>query len=177
MEMPSWNNVKSKLSGTPPEQLMATIHELWDLSTQNKEYINAKFNAQKNAHVLAKYKERIRHPFFPKRGFGSLELRPAKSAIAEYYKATKDTAGKLELLLYYVECGTEFTNEYGDIDERFYNSLESALTQFTDICKDKPNLISPFVSRLQDLKKNTENIGWGYGDFVCDEASELVAMA
>ena len=137
MEMPSWKNVKSKLSDTPPEQLMATIHELWDLSTQHKEYINAKFNAQKNAHVLAKYRKRIRH----------------------------------------VECGTEFTNEYGDIDEQFYNSLESRLTQFTDICKDKPNLISPFVSRLQNLKNNTASIGWGYGDFVRDKASELVAMA
>jgi hypothetical protein len=82
MELPSWNSVKSKLSGTPPEQLMATIHELWDLSTQNKEYINAKFNAQKNAHVLAKYKERIRHPFFPKRGYGDFACDEASELVA-----------------------------------------------------------------------------------------------
>ena len=28
-------------------------------------------------------------------------------------------------MLYYVEMGVQFTNAYGDIDEAFYNSMES----------------------------------------------------
>jgi hypothetical protein len=31
----------------------------------------------------------------------------------------------VELLITYVENGTKFTHEYGDIDERFYDSVES----------------------------------------------------
>lgn len=33
-------------------------------------------------------------------------------------------------MLYYVECGIKFTNLYGDIDERFYYSLESMFSAF-----------------------------------------------
>ena len=37
--------------------------------------------------------------------------------------------GVVELLMTYVENGTRFTREYGDIDERFYSSVESALDE------------------------------------------------
>jgi len=32
-------------------------------------------------------------------------------------------------MLTYVENGTQFTREYGDIDEPFYNSLDSVLAE------------------------------------------------
>lgn len=28
-------------------------------------------------------------------------------------------------MIYYVECGVELTNEYGDIDESYYSSVEN----------------------------------------------------
>ena len=42
-------------------------------------------------------------------------------------------------MLYYVECGVEFTNLYGDIDERFYSSLESMFADFVMILNSMEN--------------------------------------
>ena len=67
--------------------------------------------------------------FFPARGIGKLKLGEARKAIRDYRKATGDLSGTAELLMTYVENGTRFTREFGDIDERFYSSVESALDE------------------------------------------------
>jgi hypothetical protein len=36
--------------------------------------------------------------------------------VTEYRKAAGDPDGMLELMIYYVECGTACTADYGDID-------------------------------------------------------------
>jgi len=75
--------------------------------------------------MLEKYRGKIVEQFCPARGEAKLKLGEARKAIKEYWKATGDVSGKAELLMTYVEQGAEFTCDYGDIDERFYNSLES----------------------------------------------------
>lgn len=48
-----------------------------------------------------------------------------RKAISDYKKASGDEVGVLDIMVYYVEMGTKFTLEYGDIYEEFYDSLES----------------------------------------------------
>ena len=36
-------------------------------------------------------------------------------------------------MLFYVECGVEFTNMYGDINEAFYYSIESMFADFVRV--------------------------------------------
>jgi hypothetical protein len=72
-------------------------------------------------------------------------------------------------MLHYVEIGTEFANTYGDINESFYNSLESILVDFYEgILKtsDPVQVYVQFDKRLVPLKKTTYGIGRGYGDVV-----------
>jgi hypothetical protein len=85
-------------------------------------------------------------------------LRDARHLIRDYRKATKDTVGTLDLMLHYVETGTEFTNTYGDINEPFYNSLESVLNDFCEgIFKssDPEQSYGQFNKRLVALKKGS----------------------
>lgn len=69
-------------------------------------------------------------------------------------------------MLYYVECGVEFTNLYGDIDERFYSSLESMFADFVMILNSMENdsFYRRQSKRIRAVFEDTRNIGWGFSD-------------
>jgi hypothetical protein len=107
--------------------------------------------------------------FFPTRGFGKLKLGEARKAIRDYRKATGNLPGTAELLLTYVENGARFTHEYGDIDERFYRSVESALEELAVLLRGEARELYPsFCGRLASVEQITDGIGWGFHDFVAD---------
>ena len=163
----TWTEVKKALQTQyNKDGVICLIKELYDLSVKNKDFLNAKF-AKNSTTMLEKYKEIVIEPFFPKKGgFGKLKLMPAKKAISDYKKATNDILGTLDLMLTYVESGTDFTVQFGDIDENFYNSLVSVLYQFKKLITLKD--LEYFKVRLIKLNDKACNIGWGYGDGVSD---------
>jgi len=74
----------------------------------------------------------------------------------------------------YVENGVRFTCEYGDIDERFYNSMESALEELADLLRGPGREVYPrFPDRLAKVEEKTNGIGWGFHDFICDVVGQL----
>ena len=64
-------------------------------------------------------KEAVLECFFPKRGF-KLRLKDARKVISDFKKLEPDPESLADVMLYYVECGVRFTNDFGDIDEPFY---------------------------------------------------------
>jgi len=85
----------------------------------------------------------------------------------------------IDLLLTYVETGTRFTNSFGDINENFYSSLESALGEMVDLFRTPVG--RPFYARFQDrlrkLQRAASGIGWGYSDVVLETLGQLEADA
>jgi hypothetical protein len=74
----------------------------------------------------------------------------------------------------YVENGAQFTHQYGDIDERFYSSIESALDELASLLKGKGRDLYPqFSKRLAKVERLTNGIGWGFHDFVADVVADL----
>jgi hypothetical protein len=69
-------------------------------------------------------------------------------------------------MLYYVESGIEFTNQFGEIDEAFYNSLESVYLSTLKLLK-KENLLDFFADRFAKVLVNTSGIGWDFHDNLC----------
>jgi len=119
---------------------------------------------------------RIVDQFFPARGDGKLKLGEARKAIRDYRKATGNLPGTVELLMTYVENGTRFTHEYGDIDERFYDSVESALEELAALLRGEARGLYPQLrDRLDRVENMTEGIGWGFHDFVADVVAQLEA--
>jgi hypothetical protein len=103
-------------------------------------------------------------------------LGEARKAIRDYRKATGNLPGTVELLMTYVENGTRFTHEYGDIDERFYDSVESALEELAALLRGEARGLYPQLrDRLDRVEKMTEGIGWGFHDFVADVVAQLEA--
>ena len=124
--------------------------------------------------ILEKYRGKIVEQFFPSRGFGKLKLGEARKAIREYQKATGSVPGTAELLMTYVENGAEFTSEYGDIDERFYNSVESALEDLANLLQGEgQELYFQFSERLDAVETLTSGIGWGFHDFIAEVVARL----
>ena len=69
-------------------------------------------------------------------------------------------------MLYYVECGVEFTNLYGDIDERFCSNLESMFSAFVMFFNSIENdsFYCRQSKRIRAVFEDTRNIGWGFSD-------------
>jgi len=91
--------------------------------------------------------------------------RRARKAIADYRKATADEAGEIALMLHYVETGTAFTCEFGDIDETFYDSLLSVARKAAEKIGKLPAVErESYRDRLWGLVESSDGIGWGYHD-------------
>lgn len=99
---------------------------------------------------------------------GALRYSVAEKAIDSYSKASGDFEGKMELMFFYVENGVDFTNEYGDIDEKFYDKVGGMLEKFCTLLKtpEGKTLYPRFKKRLFEIRKKTKGIGWGFGDEV-----------
>ena len=177
---PEWSDIRKRLLLLDRSELLAQIKDLWTISDENRRFLESRFaQGQEQAEaVLADYKQEITDCFFGERGFSNdlPKMREARRLIRDFRKSTKDTGCTLDLMLHYVETGTEFTNAYGDINEPFYNSLESVLVNFCeDIFKssDPEQAYAQFNKRLVALKKAADGIGWGYGDAVQEILNDL----
>ena len=76
-------------------------------------------------------------------------------------------------MLTFVENGTEFTLQFGDIDEPFYNHLASVLNEMVQLLCQDAELYLRFRERIARLERHAGDIGWGYGDLLRQEVNFL----
>jgi hypothetical protein len=179
-QKPQWSDIRRRLLLLGNNELIAQIKDLYAISDENSRFLESRFAQGQDLiqAVLGDYKQEIIHCFFGERGISDdlPRLRDARRLIRNYHKATKDSSGALDLMLHYVETGTEFTNTYGDINEPFYNSLESVLVDFCEGIFKSPDPEQAYVQfnkRLVALKRAAYGIGWGYGDAVQEIIDDL----
>ena len=174
----AWSAVRQQLSTWEKPALLALVKDLFEAAAENRDFIEARcFAGEGGSEVLESYRNRITEQFYPARGFGKLKLGEARKAIRAYRKATKDLAGTAELLMTYVENGASFACDFGNSDERFYNSMESALDELADLLHGEARGLYPqFQGRLASLMQGTKDIGWGFHDFVADVVGQMEAQ-
>ena len=178
MKNRSWSSLASKIESLPQNDLAALIKDLYDLSSDNRDFVTARILASGNAAgsiVLDGYRERVEKAFYPMRGgFRRPKLTDGRKAISDYRKAVGDNAGLAELMITYVESGVRFTNEFGEIDEGFYNSIEAVME---NLCKlllaEGKELYFRLEERIRSLRDDTSHIGWGFGDYMADQVAML----
>ena len=170
-----WSAVRQHLATWDKPALLALVKDLYDAAVVNRDFIQARCQADESGgEVLEKYRGKVVEQFFPTRGFGKLKLSEARKAIRDYRKATGNLPGTAELLMTYVENGTRFTHEYGDIDERFYSSVESALDELAALLRGEAReMYPPFSERLARVEQMSDGIGWGFHDFVAGLVGQL----
>lgn len=174
----SWTEIDKQLKELAAEDMIKLLRGLHDLSPQNKAWLRAKLLpiAQDTQYLEDCRRKVSNYVYKETRGMPSMpRFREAKKVITEYRKSTSDLRGTLDLMLTYVERGHEFTNDFGDIDEPFYDALINMLERFRVELRRSPakyELYAQFRSRLMAMRK-TSDIGWGYGDFIRETVNEL----
>jgi hypothetical protein len=152
--------------------LLTLVKCLYEAAAENRDFIQARIQPGGDE-SLEKYRSKIVEQFFPTRGEGKLKLGEARKAIRDYRNATGNLAGTAELLMTYVENGAEFTADYGDIDERFYSSVESVLDELAALLRGEEGMYPQFSERLARVEQLTDGIGWGFHDYVGDVIEQL----
>ena len=177
---PSWRNVKQVMSHWSDDQLRGLIQDLYRLNSGNADFLHARLLSDAGAdNLLDPYKRRIREAICPEEPWREdVRLSDARRAINDYKKAKGDVRNLLTLMLYYVKCGNDFTLEFGDIDEAFYDSLCSMVDQIKKrlLAEGSTELVAEFLPMLEhEFQRIDGQMGWGYPDEVGEQIAVLRA--
>jgi len=156
------NTLKKHLEALSREALIAEVLKLYDKIKSVKDYYEMDLGTDTSA-VLNAYKTKIERQYFPKRGYGNPKASEIRALISAFKKIAVFEFDVVDLLIFRVEQAVNFTNAYGDIDEAFYSSAESA---FDDALKlaQKTAILTHIRERSINIVKETKNIGWGFHD-------------
>ena len=175
----NWTDIRKILKDAPNEILLELIKGLYNLSPQNKAFIRTQIlPGQQDTELLEKSRKQVIRAIYPDTvNFPGLpRFGESRKIIRAYQKATSDISGTLDLMLLHVERGTQFTGDFGDIDEPFYIALETMLGNAVDLLFESPDpeaLYEQFSKRFQGLERAASQIGWGYGDNVSEMIGDL----
>ncbi len=163
-------DIKKELKKFDKDKLIDLITDLYKKNQSVKEFFDFYVNPNEKD-LFTKSKNKVYEAFYPKRGY-RLRLSEGKKAISDFRKLCASKELLADLMLFYVETGVEFTNEFGDIDEPFYNSVAGVYLQALTLMK-KENILHKFSDRAKMIVDNTSNIGWGFHDELGDIYSDF----
>lgn len=158
-------SLKKYLKQFSKDQLIQQILELNKKYSDVKTYYEFTLNPRSNVQA-DKVKKKIYKLF--NQSFGEdPRLREARSEVNGFKKLSPPEESLADVMLHYVECGVEFTNNYGDINEPFYDSVAG---MFYDACAfiKKSGLRNKFKQRCKKIMDDTDGIGWGFHDELAD---------
>lgn len=158
-------DIKKELSKFDKNQLINIISDLYKKNKSVKEFFDFYVNPNEKE-LFEKYRDKVFEAFYPKRGY-NVKLKDGKKAMSDFKKLGPSTGLIADLMLFYVETGVKFTNDFGDIDENFYSSLGKTYVQALALMQ-KENLLDKFADRASKVIKDTDDIGWGFHDYLAD---------
>ncbi len=166
---PSWSNVKGAVAKLDFPQLVNLVADLYRFSKENQAFLHARFSVVEDP--LAPFKETIDDCMYPD-VFKSkpIQISKAKKALSDYSKAVGDPLGEAELMTFFVECGNNFTVDFGDIGEEFYDALNRMYRRAIEKVLSLPEgQRDEFKERLKAIMTSSAKIGWGYHDALHDD--------
>jgi hypothetical protein len=169
----SWSNVKASLSSMDRAGLVGVIRDLYDASTANRRFLHARFVPA--AATLDEYRDLVHKAVFPD-PFSQrpIRLRDAAAAITDYKRSTGDPVGVVDLLLTFVEAGTDQAADLGYGDESYFSTLERKLAEAVSMLDALPDeALGNAAARFSRLAEYQDQIGWGYGDYLADIAARV----
>ena len=165
-------DLKKNLTKFDKNELLRLVIELAKLKKDNMEWLEIEFQRPDELpELLEYYKKKIW------RDLDSNDFTSAKKSISDFKKASPDREHLIDLMIYYVETGTEITLDCGDMYEDFYTKLENFYIDAIKLLNEwgDTNLIEKFRPRMEILVDKTEDVGWGYHDVLWDWYDELGA--
>lgn len=157
------SQLKSHLINLSSEEVTGEVLELFKTFSEVREFYQSMLSQSGNAELCEKYKKVIKDEFFPERGFGKARLSVARGAVSNFKKISTDIHRIADTMIFYIETGVAFTREYGDIDEPFYNSMESMYEAAAEFVQ-KNGIAKAYKYRFEKMVSDTSDTGWGFHD-------------
>lgn len=158
-----WQTVKIELEKASHTRLVKLIKALYEQQTDAKNFIRASLL---NGHeTLEVYKRLITNAIYLDTNDrqATIDFSQAKDAIADFKKANGDPASVLELMVHYVEIGTDQTKGICIDYAQYYDSLASMfrriIKRLTGPDKQHAEVFRP---RLERIIHNATRTGYGY---------------
>ena len=161
----SVKDFKAYLNKLSKQDIIKLAGNMYNINKQIKEYCD-NLATPNPAGNLNKYKNLVFDAFYPSRG-DKLKIGDGRKAIANFKKLKPPVEHIADIMLYYTEMGVEFTCEFGDIDEKFYDSMENNFMKTLEYMH-KNNLLEQFKGRCRNVVDATVNTGWGFHDTLSD---------
>ena len=112
--------------------------------------------------AVEKYRRLIPEAVFPDPfSRRRVSLRDATAAITEYRRSTGDLAGTVDLMLTFIEAGTEQAADLGYGDENYFSALENKLDAIAKSWRTLPaEARAKAATRLAWVQRRAQQIGW-----------------
>ena len=144
----TWSNLRCSLNDLDRPALLDLIRDLYTVSVDNQAFLHARL--------------------FP----GEDGLARATKAVADYRQAAGHPEGLAELAVFYCESCKSHLSCCGMNDADYFNALADMFEQALQaIVTLDPEQQDVFVERLERVRHEGRNWGWGVGD----EMNDLVA--
>lgn len=156
-------DIKKELKKLDKNQIIDLVTDLYKRNNSVKDFFEFYINPN-GRELFEKYRIKVFEAFYPKRGY-NYKLKDGKQAISDFKKLGTSAELLVELMLFYVETGVKFTNDFGDIDEPFYKSLATTFVDSLTLMS-KENLLNKFKDRVGKVVDDANGIGWGFYDYL-----------
>lgn len=156
-------DIKKELRKLDKDKLIDLVADLYKKNKSVKEFFDFYVNPNERA-LFEKYRDKIFEAFYPKRGYSN-KLKDGKKAIIDFKKLGTSPDLLADLMLFYVETGVKFTNDFGDINETFYKSLATTFIDSLTLMR-KENILDKYEDRVGKVVDDTSGIGWGFHDYL-----------
>lgn len=161
---PTWIDLKRQLAEFDHPALLALIQDLYTASKNNQAFLHARFALGKD--VLEPYKTTIDRWVCPDVMHNQdISIAKAKKAISDYKKAIGRPEGVAELTVFFCESCANFLGFCCVDYEEYFNALVRMFEQVLKaVAALEPNQQKAFVERLECIRRESSNWGWGVRD-------------
>lgn len=172
-----WSAVKARLEAFDHKGLVSLLGELYAASVANRCFLHSRLTPGSRA--IEEYRQLVADAIYPdpfsKR---RVSVRDAAAAIVEYRRSTGDAAGTVDLMLTFVEAGTEQAADLGYGDEAYFDALQIRLDAVAKQLDTLPPAVRAKVrARLGRIQVRAQDVGWGFSDAVEEVVHALDARA
>jgi hypothetical protein len=161
-----WTEVKARLEALDRKGLVSLLRDLHDANAANRRFLHSRLTPGSRA--IEEYRRLVADAIYPdpfsKR---RVSVRDAAAAIVEYRRSTGDASGTVDLMLTFVEAGTEQAADLGYGDEAYFDALQIRLDAVAKEFDTLPAEVRANVrARLGRIQVRAHDVGWGFGDAV-----------
>ena len=157
--------LKRELRKLDKDQLIGLISDLYKKEKSVQQLLD--FYVHPNEKELFReYRHTVITAFYPERGY-DIKLHKGRQAISDFGKYGPTSRLLADLMLVYVETGVSFTNDFGDMNESFYSSLETMYVRALKLMQ-KEGILNKFAARAKAIVDDTRNVGWGFHDYLAN---------